>query len=382
VLIAARAVQGAGGGLAVPLSLVLITEAFPAQRRGAAVGIWGAITGIAVGLGPLVGGAIVQGLTWQWVFWVNVPIGLLIATVGVRRLSESRGAARRLDPAGLLLATAAVFCITDALLRGSQLGWTSAQVLLLLAGSAVLAAAFLAVEYRSSQPMVPLHLFTNTPFTAALAARFALTAGLFGSAFLIPQYLQLERGYSPLASGIAVLPWTAPLMGIAPLAGRLADRLGERVPIAAGLACQALAFTLIALTTTSTGGYLTLAGPLLLAGIGASLAFPTTASAALRVVTPHQLGIASGLSTTLQQVGGVFGVAIATAIFTSAGSYRTIDTFLHGLRPALLAVAALSAVGALAGLSARRGTAVPVAVGSQPGVESTRLEEATSPAVP
>lgn len=203
LLVAARAVQGGCAGLAMPLSLVLISQAYPPQRRGAVVGIWGAITGLAVGIGPLVGGAIVQGLTWQWVFWVNVPIGALILTLGANRLAESRGAARRLDPLGLVLAAAAAFAVTDALLRGPQIGWNSVEVLGLLVGGVVLAAAFLAWEHRTSQPMIPLALFANTAFTASVAARFALAASLFGGAFLIPQYLQLARGYAIAAAVFA-----------------------------------------------------------------------------------------------------------------------------------------------------------------------------------
>jgi EmrB/QacA subfamily drug resistance transporter len=370
LLIAARAVQGAGGGLAVPLSLVMITEAFPAHRRGAVVGIWGAITGIAVGLGPLVGGAIVQGLSWQWVFWVNVPIGLLVITVGARLLTESRGPARQLDLAGLALASTAIFCLTDALIRGPGLGWTSAEVLALLAGGAAGAAAFWRYEHRAAHPMLPPDLFANTRFSAAAAARFTVFAGIFAVAFLIPQYLQLERGYHPLAVGLAVLPFTAPMIAIAPLAGKLADRYGERVPIFAGLASMATALALIATTITATSGYTALAGPLLLAGIGAALAFPATVSGSLRAVPPHQLGIASGVSATLQQLGGVFAIAAVTAIFTSTGGYQTPATFVHGLRPALLAIAAVALAGALAGLAARgRTTIVQKVPGPAPAIQ-------------
>jgi EmrB/QacA subfamily drug resistance transporter len=361
LLVAARAVQGACAGLAMPLSLVLISQAYPPERRGAVVGIWGAITGLAVGIGPLVGGAIVQGLAWQWVFWVNVPIGALILTLGASLLAESRGASRRLDPLGLVLAAAAVFAVTDALLRGPQIGWNSAEVLALLVGGVVLAAAFLAWEHRTSHPMIPLALFANTAFTATVAARFALAASLFGGGFLIPQYLQLERGYSPFLVGVSLLPWTAPIILIAPMVGRFADRLGERMPIFIGLACQALAFLLLGLAVTTTSGYPALLGPLLLAGIGSGLAFPTTVSAALRAAGPHQAGTASGISNTVNQVGGVFGVAIAAAVFTSAGSYRNPDAFVHGLRPALLTIAALAMLGALTGLATR--TSAPAAAG-------------------
>jgi EmrB/QacA subfamily drug resistance transporter len=352
-LIAARAVQGAGGGIATPLSLVLITEAFPAQRRGAVIGAWGAITGIAVGFGPVIGGAIVQGIAWPWVFWVNVPVGIILVTLGRRLLAESRGVSRRLDPAGLLLATGAVFAITGALLRGPQAGWHSAQVLSLFGIGAALAAAFVAAERRSAHPMVPPGLLANPMLRAAVATRFLLFATILGSAFLVPQYLQLAHGFSPLRTGLALLPFTGPMMLIAPIAGKIADRFGERAPIMAGFALAAAGFTLLGLTVTATGSYLTIAGPLLLAGIGVGLAVPTTVSASLRAVAPQQAGLASGLGSTLQNIGGVFGVATATAVFAAAGSYLSPAGFVHGLRPALLALAILAALGALAGHAVR-----------------------------
>ena len=352
-LIAARAVQGAGGGIATPLSLVLITEAFPAQRRGAVVGAWAAITGVAVGLGPVIGGAIVQGIAWPWVFWVNVPIGIALVTLGRKLLAESRGPARKLDPAGLVLATAAVFAITDALLRGPQAGWHSAQVLSLFGIGAALAAAFVLTERRLAHPMIPPDLFANPMLRAAVTTRFLLSATILGAAFLVPQYLQLAHGYSPLHTGLALLPFTGPMMLIAPIAGKAADRLGERIPIMAGFLLAATGFTLLGLTVTATGSYVTIAGPLLLAGVGVGLAVPTTVSASLRAVSPQQVGLASGVGSTLQNIGGVVGVVTATAVFAGAGSYLSPAGFVHGLRPALLALAILAALGALAGHAVR-----------------------------
>ena len=352
-LIAARAVQGAGGGIATPLSLVLITEAFPLQRRGAVVGAWGAITGIAVGFGPVIGGTIVEGIAWPWVFWVNVPIGIVLVTLGRRLLAESRGPARPLDPAGLVLVTGAVFAITDALLRGPQAGWHSGEVLSLFGIGAVLTAAFVFAERRSPHPMVPPRLLANPMLRAAVTTRFLLFATILGAAFLVPQYLQLAHGFSPLHTGLALLPFTGPMMLIAPIAGKAADRVGERVPIVAGFILAAAGFTLLGLTVTATGGYLAIAGPLLLAGVGVGLAMPTTVSASLRAVSPQQAGLASGVGSTLQNIGGVVGVATATAVFAGAGSYLSPSDFVHGLRPALLALAILAALGALAGLAVR-----------------------------
>jgi EmrB/QacA subfamily drug resistance transporter len=353
-LIAARAVQGAGGGIATPLALVLITEAFPPARRGAVVGAYGAIAGVAVGFGPVIGGAIVEGITWPWVFWANVPVGIILVLLGRRLLAESRGPARRLDLVGLVLATGAVFAITDALLRGPQAGWHSTEVLALFGTGAALAAAFVLTERRSAHPMVPLGLFANPMLRAAVTTRFLLFATILGAAFLVPQYLQLAHGFSPLHTGLALLPFTGPMMLIAPAAGKVADRLGERAPIVTGFILAAAGFTLLGLTVTATSGYLTIAAPLLLAGVGVGLAVPTTVSASLRAVGPQQVGLASGVGATLQNIGGVFGVATATAVFAGAGSYLTPAGFVHGLRPGLLALAILAALGALAGRAVRR----------------------------
>lgn len=291
-----------------------------------------------------------QGIAWPWVFWVNVPIGIILVTLGRRLLTESRGPSRRLDPAGLVLATGAVVAITGALLRGPQIGWHSDQVLSLFGIGAALAAAFVLAERRSAHPMIPPRLFTNHTLRAAVTTRFLLFATILGSAFIVPQYLQLAHGFGPLRTGLGVMPFTGPMMLIAPIAGKIADRFGERVPIMAGFILDVTGFTLLSLTVTATGGYLTVAGPLLLAGVGVGLAVPTTVSASLRAVRPHQVGLASGVGSTLQNIGGVFGVAIVAALFTGSGSYLN---FLHGLRPALLALAILAALGALAGYAVR-----------------------------
>jgi MFS family permease len=317
------------------------------------VGAWGAITGIAVGLGPVVGGAIVGGLAWQWVFWLNVPIGVILVTLGRRLLAESRGPARTLDLPGLTLATSAVFAITDALLRGPQVGWHSAEVLSLFGIGAGLAVAFVLVERRSAHPMVPPRLLANPVLRAAVTTRFLLFATILGAAFMVPQYLQLAHGFSPLRTGLSLLPFTGPMMLIAPAAGKVADRFGERLPIVTGFALTAAGFTLFGLTVTATGSYLAVAAPLLLAGVGVGLAVPTTVSASLRAVGPQEVGLASGVGSTLQNVGGVFGVAVVAAIFAGSGSYLSPAGFVHGLRPALLALAVLAALGAVAGRAVR-----------------------------
>jgi EmrB/QacA subfamily drug resistance transporter len=346
LLVAARAVQGAGGGIAVPLTLAFVTAAFPASRRGTVVGVWGAISGLAVGLGPVVGGAIVQGLTWQWVFWVNVPVGVGVLVAGRRTLQESFGAARGLDPFGLVLAAGAVLALTDALLTGPQRGWDGGVVALLV-GAVVLALACAGWERRATSPIVPAGLFTRA-FAAACATRGLLAACLFGSMFVLPQYLQLVLGYGPLAVGAAVLPLTAPVIVLAPLAGRVADRFGDRLPVVTGIGCQGAAYALLSVTVSAGSSYPAMLAPLLLAGVGAGLAYPTTISAALRTVTPQQVGVASGTVTTVNQLGGALGVAVAGALLGAAGASPA--GLVDAVRPALLAVAVLAGLAALCSL--------------------------------
>jgi MFS family permease len=296
----------------------------------------------------------VQGIAWSWVFWVNVPIGIILVTLGRRLLAESHGPSGRLDPIGLVLATGTVVAVTDALLRGPQTGWHSAEVLSLFGIGTALAIAFVLTERRLAHPMIPPHLLANPMLRAAVITRFLLFATILGAAFMVPQYLQLAHGFSPMRTGLALLPFTGPMMLIAPVAGKVADRIGERTPIMTGFMLSAAGFTLLGLTATATGGYLTVAAPLLLAGAGVGLAVPTTVSASLRAVSPQQAGLASGVGSTLQNIGGVVGVATVTAVFAGTGSYLTPAGFVHGLRPALIALAILAALGAAAGHAVRR----------------------------
>src|ERR1700677_4366559 len=291
LLIATRAVHGVGGGLAVPLSLVLISEAFPPEQRARAIGIWGAITGMAVAVAPLVGGAIVSGLAWRWIFWVNVPIGVAVLAAGLTRLARSPRVSARIDLAGMLLGASAVGGVAYAVQEGPAVGWTSAQVLTAGIGGLVVAGVTMAWERRCAYP--------------------------YGAGFLLPQFLQFEHHYSPIGVGIAFLAWTGVIPFVAPVAGQIAQRRGERI--------------------------------IMVAGIGTSLAFPATASATMQSVTPDLMGPAGGVGTVAFQLGAAFGVSLVSAVFSSAGGYASAATFVDGLRPALLAVAVVTAIGVAAG---------------------------------
>ena len=238
VLVAARTFQGAGAALVFPLTLTLISEAFPIERRGAAIGLWGGIAGLAVAAGPVVGGAVVGGISWHWIFWLNVPVGLALIPLAATRLSESFGRRPQLDVLGLVLAGAGSLGITWGLVRASSVGWSGAEVIAALIGGASLIGAFVAWERRAPSPMLPLDFFRQRTFASANAVSFFMYAGLFGALFLMSQFLQTCLGYSPLEAGVRLLPWAGPPMIIAPIAGALADRYGNRPLMAFGLALR------------------------------------------------------------------------------------------------------------------------------------------------
>jgi EmrB/QacA subfamily drug resistance transporter len=356
-LIAARAVQGIGAAIVTPLSLTILTAAWPAERRGTIVGIWGGIAGLAVAAGPMVGGAVVQGLSWHWIFWVNVPIGLAAAVLSVIRLPESRGPATRFDIPGLVLVTGGAGGILWGLVRGGEAGWTSTEVVVAFALGAAALAGFAAWEARAPEPMLPGQLMRIRAFTAANATGFLQSAALFSAAFLAAQYFQLALGFSPLDAGLRFLPWTATPVVVAPLAGRLADRTGPRPLMVFGLVLQAAGFAWIALIATATVSYTAMILPFIIAGVGISMALPATPTAALSAVPPADMGKASGVNNTLQRFGGVFGVAVVTAVFAATGHLGTPEQVAAGFRPGLAVAAGLSVLGAATALAVGRRSA-------------------------
>jgi EmrB/QacA subfamily drug resistance transporter len=348
MLIAGRVVQGAGAAVLVPLTLTLISGAFPADKRGAAIGIWGGITGLGVAAGPVIGGVIVQGLSWQWIFWVNVPVGLAVAALSRLRLAESRGPRPHLDLAGMALAGAGLFALTWGPVRAPSAGWGSAEVAGSLAAGAALMAAFLAWERRAAYPMLPLAYFGRRGFATANAVIFFQFIAVIGSLFFITQLFQLAMGYSPLQAGLRILVWMAMPMVFAPVAGALADRIGNRPFMVTGLAMQAIGLGWLAAAAGPVTGYGTLVAPLIIAGIGVALCFPTVANQVTGSVPAADVGVAAGTNNALNALGGVFGVAILAAIFAAHGSYATHATFINGFRPAEWAAAGSSALGVIA----------------------------------
>lgn len=360
VLIAFRALQGLGAAPVLPLSLTLLADAFPPGKRGLAIGIWSGISGLAVAAGPVVGGAVVGGLSWHWIFWINVPIGAVCAPLALRKLRESRGPDTHVDVAGLVLAGIGLFGIVWGLVRGNEQGWGSTGILTSLIAGAVGLAAFLIWESRSTAPMLPLHLFRSRGFSVANAVSVAMYFGMFGSIFFLAQFLQTAQGNSPLRAGLMVLPWTIMPMFVAPVAGLMSDRIGARPLMVAGLALQGVALLWLGLVTTPTVSYLPLAGAFMLAGFGMALVFAPVANLLVQSVREVEIGKASGANNTLREVGGALGIAVMTAIFTAKGSYADPQAFVDGLNPGVLTGAAMLGVGAVIALFAPgRGAAGP-----------------------
>ncbi|MFE7118327.1 DHA2 family efflux MFS transporter permease subunit [Streptomyces sp. NPDC057654] len=347
-LIAARAVQGVGAAVMMPLTLTLLTAAVPAARRGMAYGIWGAVNGLAVASGPLIGGTLTEHISWQWIFWLNVPIGVALLPLARLRLNESRRADARLDLPGTALASFGLFGIVYALVRANPDGWTSGPVLTGLIAGAALLVAFVAYELRAAHPMLPMRLFRIRGFSAINAASMLMFVGMFGSIFLLSQFLQNVLGYSPTEAGLRMLPWTGMPMIVAPIAGYLSDRIGGRPVVAVGLALQALGLALFAMVLSPDISYAAQLPGLIVSGIGMGMYFAPAANLAMSSVRPSEQGIASGANNALREVGGALGVAVLATVFSAQGGYESGQRFVDGLEPALWAGAGAVALAAVA----------------------------------
>jgi EmrB/QacA subfamily drug resistance transporter len=347
-LIAARAVQGVGAALVTAVGLALLSAAFPPERRGAAIGLFSAVTGLSVASGPLVGGAVVEGLAWEWIFWLNVPIGLVAIPLVLTRIAESRGRDAGLDIGGLALVTGGSLGIVWALVRGNGAGWGSAEVVAALAAGAALLAAFVAWELRARAPMLPMRFFRSRAFAAGNASIFFTFASLFGGVFFFAQFLQIALGHGPLEAGLGLMAWTATFITVAPGAGALADRIGERPLLVGGLAVQAVGLAWVALIADTGLSYPELVAPFVVAGVGVSMAIPSAQTSVIGAVAPEAIGVAAGVNSMVRELGGVFGIAVLVAVFAGAGGYASAQDFADGFAPAIAVGAGLSLAGAAA----------------------------------
>jgi EmrB/QacA subfamily drug resistance transporter len=350
-LILARTVQGLGAAVVLPLSLTILTTAFPPQRRGLIVGIYGGLAGLAVASGPLVGGLITESLNWHWIFWLNVPIGLLAATLGSVLLPESHGAQQRLDPTGVALVSGGVVALVWSLVRANDVGWSQPQTIGTMVAGCALLLTFVWWQRRAPAPLVPLGLFRNQTFAVGTVTTFFMSGATFAAAFLITQEFQFARGYSPISAGLRLLPFFATPMVVSPFAGAISDRIGRRPIMVSGLALQALGFAWVAARGSLHTNWVELVIALLVAGVGISMALPTVPTAVLNAVPPTQLGKASGINYMAQRFGTVFAIAIGSAVFSAHGHLGNPVAVTAGFRPALwstVVFAVLAAVAALA----------------------------------
>ena len=339
-LIAFRALQGAGAAIVTPLTLTLLAAAVPVERRGMALGIWGAVAGLAIATGPVVGGAVVQGWSWQTIFWLNVPLGLALIPMARLRLVESRGTATHLDLRGVVLASTGLFGIVLGLVRANALGWTSSYVVVALSTGVALVAGFVAWEKRAPEPMLPMRLFASRGFSATNLASVLMFFGMFGSIFLLAQFLQTVQHYSPLDAGLRTLPWTGMPIVVSPIAGLVADRIGGKPVVLTGLVLQATGLAWLAAVSSPTVAYSTLLPAFIVSGTGMAMFFAPVATMVLGSVRRSEEGIASGATNALRELGGVFGIAVLASVFAGHGGYTSGQAFVDGLRPAVAVGAA------------------------------------------
>jgi EmrB/QacA subfamily drug resistance transporter len=346
-LIAARAAQGVGAAIATPLTLTLLADAFPPAQRGMALGVWSGISGIAVALGPLVGGAVIQLSSWHWIFWINVPIGAALVPLAAAKLAESRGPARRLDLRGLALGSSGLLGIVYGLVRSQSQGWGSPEILIALAVGVVLVVAFVRHELRVEEPMLPMRFFANRGFAVTNLVSLAMYFGMFGSIFFLSQFLQNVLHNTPLQAGVKLLVWTGATMIVSPLAGFFSERYGSRSFMVAGLGLQAVALGWLAMLASVSQSYASMIAPFILAGAGMALVFAPAANAVLSSVRTDETGQASGATNAIRELGGVLGVAVLATVFTSHGSYVSPQAYVDGLIPSIWVGAAVLGAGAL-----------------------------------
>ncbi len=350
-LILARAVQGLGGAIVTPLSLTILSAAVSPERRPLALGAWGGIAGLAIAIGPVVGGAIAQGVNWHWIFWINVPIGIIAAILAVRRLDETFGPEGRLDVVGLGFVSVGLLGLVWSVINGNERGWADPLILAGFIVGALMLIAFAVWERRTASPMLPPHLFRSRGFNAANGVSLLMYFGMFGSIFLLSQFFQVVQGMNPLEAGLRVLPWTAMPIVVAPIAGALSGRIGGRPIVVGGLALMSAGLGWLAAISAVDAPYSAFILPFIVSGIGMGMFFAPIANIVLSAVRLDEEGKASGANNAIREVGGVFGVAVLAAVFTANGSYQSPQSYVDGLIPAVWVGAVVVAIAAVVGLA-------------------------------
>jgi EmrB/QacA subfamily drug resistance transporter len=362
VLIGARVVQGLGAAMMNPATLSIITVTFPPKQRGTAIGIWAGISALALAVGPLVGGLITQRINWNWIFFINIPVGLLGIAAAFAFIDESRDTSReqRPDVPGLATSAFGLFALSYGLIESNNYGWTSGRILGSFAVGAVALAAFVLLELRQRLPMLDLSLFKNRVFAGANTVMLLVGLAMFGVFFYVSLYIQQVLGYSPTQAGAAFLPWTALIILLAPQAGRLSDKVGPRPLVTTGMVVLTGSLVLFSRMGVHES-FWGLLPAMLLGGLGMAAAMAPVTAAAMSAVTPDKAGVGSAVLNSMRQVGGSLGIAIMGSIVAAgisssakAGNPHPV-AFVNGFHHALLVAAAIAGVGAvLAAVSLRR----------------------------
>lgn len=377
-LIAARAIQGLGGAGVLPLSLALLAAGVTPERRPMAIGIWGGVSGLGVAVGPLVGGAVMEGWNWQAIFWINVPVAIVAIPLAVFALNNDYGAKARIDLVGAVLAAGGVLALVHGIVRGNDDGWDSLNVIVELVAGVALLIAFLLWQRRTPAPLMPLRLLTDRSFSATNVVGFAFSFGTFGAVFVLIQYLQVVQGASPLEAAVQTTPWTLAPMIVAPLAGLFAPRIGTRALMVTGLILQSSALLWIALIMSETTEYVTLIVPFIMAGVGMGLVFAPSATALIATLGTVDHAKASGVNSTVREVGIALGIAVMTAIFVGSGGELRSDLYVDAARPAVLAGSGILLAAAIAGLWLPAGRSTTASSRSDAGGDASPQTDATA----
>ncbi|MEJ2890895.1 MFS transporter [Actinomycetospora aeridis] len=349
-LVVARAVQGVGAAAATALGMTLVGAAYPPEQRGRALGVLEGVTGLAVLAGPGLGGVVTDLVGWEFVFWLNVPIGLVVVPLVLAVVPESHGGDRTLDTPGVVLLAGAALGVVWALTRGNVAGWTSGEVVGSLVAAGVLGGAFVARQRRAVAPLLPARLVRAPGFVAGNLATVGLFVSIFGGVFFYSQLLAVGLGFTPLQTGLGLMAWTSMLFVLGPVGGMLADRIGNRVPLTVGLVLTAAGTAWVALAAAAPDlAYVDLVPGFVVSSVGGSLAMPAAANAVLGGLGPDDVGKAAGVNSTLRELGGVLGLAVLVAVFAPHGGYDGPADFLAGFVPTAWVCAAIVAAGAVAG---------------------------------
>jgi EmrB/QacA subfamily drug resistance transporter len=371
-LIGARAVQGVGAALMNPASLSIITATFPPRERGQAIGIWAGVSAMALAIGPLVGGLIVDNINWNWIFFINVPVGIVGIIVSQLVIKESRDTSHEqsIDLPGLITSSAGLFALTYGLIEGNRHGWTSPEIVGLFSAAAVLLVAFVVVEHRQRLPMLDLSLFRIGSFTGSNIVAMLVSLGMFGVFFFVSLYIQNILGWTPTQAGASFLPMTILIILIAPIAGKMSDRVGSRWLMGGGMTLVSISLLLyqrVGLHST----FWTLLPAMLLGGVGMALTMSPMTAAAMSSVPVDKAGVGSGVLNSFRQLGGSLGIALMGAILASyvtapVGSPASAQQFVDGLHASLLVAAAITFAAAIVAV---------VLVRTRPEVERAHLAE-------